>query len=334
MKKFLVGIIGGSGFLGSSLAINLSSIFDIKILDIKEPRCKMNKVMFTRCDVRDHEQVKKALKDVDLVIHTAIVQIPLINENKKLAYEVNFIGTHNVCQAVAENENIKGMILAGSWHTIGERELKGLINEEFGFRPDMVEDRARLYAFSKIAQECMVRYYDEMTQKIYGVIRMGTLLGENMPDKTAAYIFIDNGLKGKPITPFKHSMYRPMLYVDIIDVCRIYKIFAKKILLNKLEKKNNSLAHIVNCYYPEPITILELAEIVRTTIIEFTRGKIAPKIEVIDKGMPPLFNPEDKLKIRIDIAKIENMFGIKSLIHPRETIRRIVKSRLSSMKNF
>jgi len=28
--------------------------------------------------------------------------------------------------------NIKGMLLTGTWHTIGEKELKGTIDEEFG----------------------------------------------------------------------------------------------------------------------------------------------------------------------------------------------------------
>lgn len=107
---------------------------------------------------------------MDLVIHTSIVQIPLINEEKRLGYEVNIVGTQNVCRAVEENARIKGMILTGSWHTIGERGLRGIIDEEFGFRPDKVEDRARLYALSKIAQECIVRFYDEMSDKIYGII--------------------------------------------------------------------------------------------------------------------------------------------------------------------
>jgi len=71
-----------------------------------------------------------------LVIHTAIEQIPSINENKFLGYEVNVIGTQNICRAVEENPNAKGMILTGSWHTVGERELKGIIDEEFGFGPE------------------------------------------------------------------------------------------------------------------------------------------------------------------------------------------------------
>jgi len=80
-------------------------------------------------------------------------------------------------------------------HTIGERELRGVIDEEFGFRPDKVEDRARLYALSKIAQESVVRFYDEVSEKIFGIVRMGTVLGMLMPEKTAANLFIENGLK-------------------------------------------------------------------------------------------------------------------------------------------
>ena len=161
--RYRIGIVGGSGFIGLSLGKHLSTVFDIKILDIKEAINKSFNFTFEICDIRDYTQVKEGLKNVDLVIHTAIIQIPLINENKRLAYEVNFIGTHNVCRAVNELSNVKGMILAGSWHVIGERELRGVVNEEFGFRPDKVEDRARLYALSKIAQEAIVRFYDEMS---------------------------------------------------------------------------------------------------------------------------------------------------------------------------
>jgi len=328
MREYKIGIVGGSGFIGSSLAKYLSSSFRVKILDVKEPKNKLKSLTFELCDIRNFEQVKKALNDVDLVIHTAIIQIPLINENKRLAYEVNFLGTANICKAVDELPNIKGMILAGSWHTIGERGLSGVIDEEFGFRPDKVEDRARLYALSKMAQETIVRFHDEMSEKVYGIIRMGTVLGEGMPEKTAANIFITRGLRGEPITPYKHSMHRPMLYVDIEDVCRAYEIFAKKILDGELEKTGNSLSHIVNIYYPKPITILELAKIVQQTIVELTDGKINPPIEIVDKGVPPLFTSDDKEKIKVNITKAKELLGLEKLLSPKESIKKIIKSRL------
>ena len=335
MERYKVAVIGGAGFVGFSLAKHLSPLFDVEILDIKKPKKgKLDNCVFKLCDIRDYTQVKRALADVDLVIHTAIIQIPLINENKRLAYEVNLLGTHNVCKTVDELPNVRGMILAGSWHTIGEKELSGVINEEFGFRPDKVEDRARLYALSKVAQESIVRFYDEMSDKIYGIIRMGTVLGEGMPEKTAANIFITRGLRGEPITPYKHSMYRPMLYADIEDVCRAYEIFAKKILNGELEKTGNSLSHIVNVYYPEPITILELAKIVRDTIVKYTDGKANPRIEIIDQGRPLLFTKEDKNKIKVDITKAKKLLGLEKLTSPTESIEKIIKNRLRLSNNM
>ncbi|MCQ5374265.1 MAG: NAD(P)-dependent oxidoreductase [Candidatus Methanomethylicia archaeon] len=330
MHPWKIGIVGGSGYIGSALAKHLSSSFLVKIIDVVEPRHLDNNIIFERCDIRQQKDMENALRDIDLVIHTAIVQIPKINEQKRLAYEVNILGTQNVCEVVHKIPKIKGVILASSWHTIGEIELKGTINEEFGFRPDKVEDRARLYALSKIAQEVVVRYYDEMSEKIFGVIRMGTVLGEGMPEKTAASLFIESGLKGKPITPFKHSMFRPMLYVDILDVCKAYENFSIKILRDEIRKQSNSLTHIVNVYYPEPVTILELAEIIRDSIITHSHGMIQPKIEIVDIGQPSLFDSEDEKKIKVDINKVVSFLGLDKLKSPRESIDGIVRSRIGN----
>jgi UDP-glucose 4-epimerase len=325
-----IGIVGGSGFVGNSLAEHLSKSFQVKVLDVKgPPKDVRDKVDYVLCDVRAYEQVKKGLRDVDLVIHTAIIQIPQINEQKRLGYEVNIMGTQNVCSAIDENPQIKGMILASSWHTIGESGLEGVIDEEFGFRPDKVEDRARLYALSKMAQESIVRFYDEMSEKVFGIIRMGTVLGDGMPEKTAANIFIERALRGETITPYKHSMYRPMFYVDIKDVCQAYERFAIKILNGEVKKGGNSLAHIVNVYYPSPITILELAQIVQKTVIKLTSNAIQPKIEIVDTGQKPLFREEDKNRIKVNIKKAIDFLGLSRLKSPEESIEEIVMKRLT-----
>ncbi|MGQ9506354.1 MAG: NAD-dependent epimerase/dehydratase family protein [Candidatus Bathycorpusculaceae bacterium] len=331
----MIGIIGGSGFIGATLGRHLSKSFDVKVLDVKPPPPgTTDKVNFNFCDVRRFDDLKKHLENVDLVIHAAIVQIPLINEQKKLGYEVNILGTQNVCEVVDKSPQIKGMILAGSWHTIGERELKGVINEEFGLRPDKVEERARLYALSKIAQELIVRFYDEMSNKVFGIIRMGTVLGEGMPEKTAANIFIEKGLKGEAITPYKHSMHRPMLYIDINDVCLAFERYVIKVLNGDIKKESNSLAHIVNVYYPNPITILELAKIVQNAIIKNTKGALHPKIEVIDTGQKPLFSEEEKNQVRVDVTKAMNLLGLNKLKSPEEAINEIVKKKVQEKRLF
>lgn len=328
-----IAIVGGVGFIGKSLAKHLSKKFQVKILDVRTPPKDVEDfVAYTHCDVRNYQEVADGLDDVDLVIHTAIVQIPLINEQKSLGYAVNVVGTQHVCEAVEENPKIKGMILAGTWHTIGERDLQGTIDEEFGFRPDKVEDRARLYALSKMAQEAIVRYYDEMSAKIYGIIRMGTVLGEGMPSETAASIFIKRGLRGEPITPFRHSMHRPMLYVDVNDVCKAHEIFASKILNGECKKGENSLAHIVNVYYPYPITILDLAELVRKSIIKCTSGKVRPKREILDKSIPSLFKEDDKNRIRVSINKAKRLLGLEKLRNPEESLTEIIRLKCARMR--
>jgi nucleoside-diphosphate-sugar epimerase len=324
-----IGITGGSGFIGNSLARHLNKSHTVRVLDVNPPP-NLDDFEFRECDIRNYDAVKYHAKDLDFLIHSAIVQIPLINDQKKLGYEVNFLGTQNVCKVVDESPGLKGMILTSSWHTIGERELTGTINEEFGFRPDKVEERARLYALSKMAQEAIVRFYDEISQKFYGIIRMGTVLGEGMPTKTAANIFIEQAIKGQPLTPYKHSMYRPMLYVDISDVCKSYEIYISKILSNEAKKTSNSLDRILNIYYPEPITILGLAEIVRDAVVKYTKGKTRPKIDIVDKDLPLLFSEGDKNKIKPVIDKAKAFLGLDELVSPKVSIEKLVSNKLKA----
>ena len=39
-RKWLVGITGGSGFIGSSLAKHLARSFDVRLFDVNPPRQK------------------------------------------------------------------------------------------------------------------------------------------------------------------------------------------------------------------------------------------------------------------------------------------------------
>jgi len=331
MNKHRIGIVGGSGFIGSALAEYLTKSFQVKVVDKNPPKAISEDIEFEKCDIRKYDEVAQSLSDVNLVIHTAIVQIPLINEEKKLGYEVNILGTQNVCKVTDENPLIKGLILTSSWHVFGESGLRGIITEEFGFRPDKVQDRARLYALCKVAQETIVRFYDEMSEKIFGVVRMGTVLGDGMPGKTAANLFISKGLEGGAITPYKDSMHRPMLYVDISDIQKGFELFAKKILNGAICKVGNSIHHTVNLCWSEPVTVFELAKMTKDLITRWTYGKVNPKIEIVETGQPSVFAPEDKKLIRVDISKARSFLELENQVSPYESLERIIKKRINQI---
>lgn len=104
-----IAIVGGAGFIGGSLARFLSKKSQVEILDVRTPAKDLEDlVAFTHCDVRNYQEVADALDNVNLAIHVAIVQIPLINEHKSLGYAVNIVGTQNVCQAVEKIQKSRG----------------------------------------------------------------------------------------------------------------------------------------------------------------------------------------------------------------------------------
>lgn len=328
-----VAIIG-AGFVGSSLADYLNDRYSVTTFDVNPtpPLLQTVKNVEHRvCDITDYQEIKRKIGEPRVIVHTAIVQIPAINEMRDRAYQVNVLGTHNISKVAKETSSVSGLILCGSWHVFGERGYETIVDVGFGYRPDKVEERAKLYVISKMIQEGIVRFYNRMVEdKIYGVIRLGTVLGKGMPEKTAANIFVTNGLQGKPITPYKHTMYRPMLYVAMDDVCETFRLlidnFAQR---DKGDEASND--HIFNLFYPEPITILELAETVKEAIVLHTQGMVVPRLEIVDTGLSSLFNEDEKQTLSVDISNTLDFFGIDELKSPKETISEIVRKKSQRM---
>jgi nucleoside-diphosphate-sugar epimerase len=243
------------------------------------------------------QAIVNELNGFSLAINTAIIQVPEINDQKKLGYEVNVLGLQNLCDAVESIDSLKGLLHISSWHVFGERDLAGTLNEEFGSRPDKIDERARLYALCKIAQETIIRIVEAGSTKFYGTIRVGTILGEGLPRQTAANLFIESALHDRPLTPFRHTQYRPMLYVDIGDVCETFGILASKALAHDSAKDEASKKQqTINLMWPRPITIIELARMIQRITTRLTGGLKHPEIKVVDTGSPPLFSPKDKAR--------------------------------------
>jgi nucleoside-diphosphate-sugar epimerase len=97
-----VALIGGSGFIGSTLAPLLKAAgYKVRILDITEPAGAAHDE-FALADVRDLGQLSAALDHCDLIVNLAAAHRDDVRP-VSLYTEVNVRGAQNVCDAAAQH---------------------------------------------------------------------------------------------------------------------------------------------------------------------------------------------------------------------------------------
>ena len=300
-----IAVVGGSGFIGRNIAKFLSEENRVRIVDVNPT--SIENVTFKKCDVLDYKLLEDCLKGCEVVIDSHIIQIPRINEIKELAFNVNVNGTKNICEACRKNDS--KLILTGTWHVYGEPPFKKkVIDEDYGYHPESVSERAEFYVINKIMQEMWVRSYSKIHGIKAGILRLSTVLGEGMPAKTAANIFINQALNDKEITPYKSTRYRPMLYVDVNDVNEAIK---------KLIEILNSKCEIIHIAYRESITILELGQMIKRM------SNSNSEVKVVDNAEDE-FKPEDKDYCYMDLTRLKKRLGMENLISTEESLKRII----------
>ena len=130
-KKILV--TGGAGFIGSHLVDKLIELgHEVMVFDNLEPQVHgdgqkipqyLNKECeFIKGDIRNRDELKKALKDREIVFHQAAavgVGQSMYEINKYT--EVNILGTSNLLDILAnENHRVEKLIIASSMSVYGE----------------------------------------------------------------------------------------------------------------------------------------------------------------------------------------------------------------------
>ena len=132
MHDYDVAIIG-SGFVGSSLAHFLNNSFSVKTFDVLPQSSILlnSNIPHELIDITDSDSLKK-IGNPKIVIHSAIIQIPKINEDKNLGYNVNVKGTQNICELVDSNNSIKG---------ISDLNIIDIINvDKLGYRIKLISE--------------------------------------------------------------------------------------------------------------------------------------------------------------------------------------------------
>lgn len=168
----MILVTGANGFTGSKL-IEILAIRGLKIrafvennTSVESIKHYLGNIEVVRGDIRNIEDVKRAVKGCEKIYHLAAI-CDLSITNKKKFYEVNAIGTKNIVESALDS-NVERIVFTSTCSIIGmnQRALGFLGNEndilkrENGTQGD--------YALSKIRAERIVE--DAQEKGLEGII--------------------------------------------------------------------------------------------------------------------------------------------------------------------
>ena len=209
-------ITGGSGFLGINLARYLfgKGINDIRTLDLADfDYPKKNRIEEVRADIRNKGDVAKAMKDVNLVIHTAAA-LPLYKE--KDIYSTDVDGTRNLLEEAYKN-NVERFIHISSTAVYG-------IPDHHPLYEDDKLDGVGPYGKAKIMAEEVCLEYRQKGMCV-PIIRPKSFIG---PERLGVFaLFYEWAKDGKNFPMIGNGNNRYQL-LDVEDLCEAIYLCATK----------------------------------------------------------------------------------------------------------
>lgn len=162
-----IGIIGGSGFVGSQLGRELIKNNQVFVLDLKE--CDY-KAEYIKCDITNREDIISSTKDLDVLFHLGVN--PNWHQNiiyPEVDYNISVLGTLNVLEACIKN-NIKRLVFTSSVLVYG-LGVKSPISENekcfpttpYGAAKLIAEKYINLYSVNYSISTVILRYF-----RVYG----------------------------------------------------------------------------------------------------------------------------------------------------------------------
>jgi UDP-glucose 4-epimerase len=250
-----IGVIGGSGFIGSHVVDKLiEHRHTVTVFDIMKPH--RGDVRHIYIDITDLSKTCVALAGPYDAVYmlAAMADVNDVYKNPIEAGEVNIMAIANVLEA-ARRSGIGRVILASTvWvYEMAEEEK---VDESTRLVPSKTK---HVYTASKLAAELYCHAYQELYGQKFTILRYGIPYGPRARGGTVIALFVRKALSGEPLTIFGDgSQYRNFIYVE--DLAEGNVAALKKVAINQT----------YNLEGTRPITIKEIAETVRRLVGKVT----------------------------------------------------------------
>jgi len=206
-----VGVIGGSGFIGSHVVDKLLEAgHDVTVFDIMRPH--RSDVRHVVADILDASRTTVALAGSydALYLLAAVSDVNDIFHIPVESAQVNVMAVAHVLEA-ARRTGAGRVILASSTWVYGLAEAEQ-VDEETPLRPDRVN---HIYTASKLSAEMLCHAYHSLYGVDMTILRYGIPYGPRARLGTVLATFVSLALQGKPIViDGDGSQWRRLLAVE------------------------------------------------------------------------------------------------------------------------
>lgn len=265
-------VTGGAGYIGSVL-VNQLLKFDYKVVVLDklmfgvEPIKKFMQhpnpnLSIIIGDIRNDDDVKRAIEDIDAVIHlAAIVGDPACAADSDLAVEVNFNATVRLAD-MCKKKKIKRFIFASTCSVYGYGKTK-ILTENSEVNPISLYAETRLYG-----ERGILSLSDKNFSPV--LLRLGTIFGlsPRMRFDIIVNYLTQKAIMEKNISIFGGKQWRPLLHVE--DAARAFQVMLES-PLEKIRKQ------IFNIGFKN-LQIKKIGDVIKQTLPE-TEIKIIQKLQ-------------------------------------------------------
>jgi nucleoside-diphosphate-sugar epimerase len=288
-------VIGGAGYIGSALLPKLLERgYEVRLLDLllfgESPIADYldhPQVELIQGDFRHVENVVRAIRDIDSVIHLgAIVGDPACSLDEELSIDVNLSATRMIAE-LAKAANVDRFIFASTCSVYGACDE--MLDEYSEVKP------VSLYGHTKLASERVLRSMadERFTPTIVRFSTIYGLSGRTRFDLVVNLLAAKAKIEGE-ITVHGGDQWRPFVHVD--DAARAVSM----ILDSPLELVGNQIYNVGS--NDQNYTIQQIAELVLEQVV-------TAHIAVSDEAV-------DIRNYQVEFGKIRNQVGFE----PRWTV--------------
>ena len=207
MKKKVI-IFGGSGFLGSYVADELSRRgYEVIVADIFKSKYIQENQKFIEINIMNMQDIKEAIKGVNIVYNfVAIANLDDAIHDPINAMNINVMGNLNILEACRKQGNIERFVYASSAYALSSE--------------------GSFYGISKQTSEKLTKEYSQRYDLDFTVIRYGSLYGERASHNNYIYNLLKGAIEsgelhykgdGEDLREYIHAADAAKLSVDILE---------------------------------------------------------------------------------------------------------------------